>query len=246
MAATLEEIARALFRAWFVTFEPVRAKAEGSWRPGQTLPGLPAALYDVFPDRLVETEHGKIPEGWAYVAVGELADIKGGKQLDKENFQDAGPFPVFGGAGLMGYTAAHNADGYVITLGRVGAYCGRFFAHRGKAWVNNNASIVAQSHDVPGEWLFLALQSLDIEKIKKGAAQPFVANSDLAAMSIVKPSLPLLNAFQYLAVPAVRRSEIANTEVAHLSSIRDTLLPKLASGAIRVKDAEAFLKERGL
>src|SRR5690606_16904634 len=55
---TLEAMARALFKAWFVDFEPVRAKMEGRWQRGQSLPGLPAHLYDLFPDRLVESELG--------------------------------------------------------------------------------------------------------------------------------------------------------------------------------------------
>jgi len=59
---TLEAMARALFKAWFVDFEPVRAKMEGRWQRGQSLPGLPAHLYDLFPDRLVESELGEIPE----------------------------------------------------------------------------------------------------------------------------------------------------------------------------------------
>ena len=60
---TLEAMARALFKAWFVDFEPVRAKMEGRWQRGQSLPGLPAHLYDTFPDRLIESELGEIPEG---------------------------------------------------------------------------------------------------------------------------------------------------------------------------------------
>ena len=50
MNETLEEMARALFKSWFVDFEPVRAKMEGRWRRGQSLPGMPAELYDLFPD----------------------------------------------------------------------------------------------------------------------------------------------------------------------------------------------------
>ncbi|WP_333840693.1 restriction endonuclease subunit S, partial [Pelomicrobium sp.] len=53
MSETLEAMARALFKAWFVDFDPVRAKMDGRWRRGQSLPGLPAHLYDLFPDRLV-------------------------------------------------------------------------------------------------------------------------------------------------------------------------------------------------
>ena len=55
MNETLEAMARALFKSWFVDFEPVRAKMEGRWRPGESLPGLPAEQYDLFPDRLVDS-----------------------------------------------------------------------------------------------------------------------------------------------------------------------------------------------
>ena len=73
MNETLEEMARALFKSWFVDFEPVRAKMEGRWRPGESLPGLPAEHYDLFPDRLVPSELGEIPEGWAVKELGEVA-----------------------------------------------------------------------------------------------------------------------------------------------------------------------------
>ena len=64
MNETLEAMARALFKSWFVDFEPVRAKMEGRWRRGESPPGLPADLYDIFPDRLAPSELGEIPEGW--------------------------------------------------------------------------------------------------------------------------------------------------------------------------------------
>ena len=72
MNETLEAMARALFKSWFVDFEPVRAKMEGRWLRGESLPGLPAEHYDLFPDRLVDSELGEIPEGWG---VKELGDI---------------------------------------------------------------------------------------------------------------------------------------------------------------------------
>ena len=64
MSETLEAMARALFKSWFVDFDPVRAKMDGRWHRGHSLPGLPAHLYDLFPDRLVDSELGEIPEGW--------------------------------------------------------------------------------------------------------------------------------------------------------------------------------------
>ena len=72
MNETLEEMARALFKSWFVDFEPVRAKMDGRWRRGESLPGLPAEHYDLFPDRLVPSELGEIPEGWEVKTLGEL------------------------------------------------------------------------------------------------------------------------------------------------------------------------------
>lgn len=74
MAETLEQMARALFRSWFVDFEPVRAKQERRWRPGQSLPGLPAQLYEAFPDRLEPSALGPIPAGWRVAALGDIAD----------------------------------------------------------------------------------------------------------------------------------------------------------------------------
>ncbi len=73
MSETLEETARAFFKAWFVDFVPVRAKMEGRWQRGQSLPGLPAHLYDLFPDRLVPSELGEIPEGWRVGTLGEIS-----------------------------------------------------------------------------------------------------------------------------------------------------------------------------
>ena len=75
---TLEQMARALYKSWFVDFDPVRAKMDGRWRRGEPLIGLPAGLYDLFPDRLVESELGEIPEGWEVNTIGDLATIVGG------------------------------------------------------------------------------------------------------------------------------------------------------------------------
>ncbi len=75
---TLETMARALFKSWFVDFDPVHAKMEGRWRRGDSLPGLPADFYDLFPDRLVPSESGEIPKGWEMKTVGEVVDVVGG------------------------------------------------------------------------------------------------------------------------------------------------------------------------
>lgn len=240
---TLEAMARALFKAWFVDFEPVRAKMEGRWQRSQSLPGLPAHLYDLFPDRLVDSELGGIPEGWEMRTVGDFADLQGGKQLEKDRIVPNGEIPVFGGAGVMGYTDTYNADGFVIAVGRVGAYCGQFFSHRGKAWINNNASLIRQKKEDFGEWLFLSLRHADIDVIKKGAAQPFVSNGDLSKLPLVWPSEKVVESFLQFTVPLLKGQEDANRESKFLALLRDTLLPKLISGELRIRDAERILEE---
>jgi restriction endonuclease S subunit len=92
MSETLEAMGRALFKAWFVDFEPVRAKMEGRWQRGQSLPGLPAHLYDLFPDRLVESQLGEIPEGWEVKRIGDLAEVFGGStpRTDRSEYWEGG------------------------------------------------------------------------------------------------------------------------------------------------------------
>ena len=94
MNETLEEVARALFKSWFVDFEPVRAKMEGRWRSGESLPGLPADLYDLFPDRLVSSELGEIPEGWEVRPLDSIATFLNGLALQKYPATDGSALPV--------------------------------------------------------------------------------------------------------------------------------------------------------
>ena len=230
--ATLEAIAQSLFKSWFVDFDPVRAKMEG-----RAPEGMDEATAALFPDALEETELGPVPRGWRVGIVSDLAKIKGGKQLEKSSFSDGFHNPVFGGAGVMGYTDLSNADGLVITVGRVGAYCGQFFWHFGRAWVNNNASRIDPTHDGHGLWLYQWLQQADIESIKKGAAQPFVSNSDISAMKLVIPTDEAIRLFVGTAEALYERMQQNNFQAQTLATLRDTLLPRLISGQLRVPEA---------
>ncbi len=96
MNETLEEMARALFKSWFVNFEPVRAKMEGRWRRGESQPGLPAEHYDLFPDRLVDSELGEIPEGWGVKTLGECFDLTMGQSPPGSTYnEDQKGLPFF-------------------------------------------------------------------------------------------------------------------------------------------------------
>ena len=85
MNETLEAMARALFKSWFVDFDPVRAKMEGRWRRRESLPGLPADLYDLFPNRLVDSELGEVLGGWEVKALGSFGKIITGKTPSTRN-----------------------------------------------------------------------------------------------------------------------------------------------------------------
>ena len=78
MNATLEGMARALFKSWFVDFDPVRAKMQGRWRRGESLPGMPADLWDAFPARLAATEMGDAPEGWDVGVLNDAIELLNG------------------------------------------------------------------------------------------------------------------------------------------------------------------------
>ena len=105
MNETLEAMARALFKSWFVDFEPVRAKMDGRWRRGESLPGLSADLYDLFPDRLVASELGEIPEGWEVKRIEDLAERVAmgpfGSSIKVSTFVDTG-VPIISGQHLKG------------------------------------------------------------------------------------------------------------------------------------------------
>ena len=224
---TLEAIAQALFKSWFVDFDPVHAKMQGS-APA----GMDEATAALFPDSFEELELGAVPKGWILGKLADIATLKGGKMLDKASFVESGEHPVFGGAGVMGYSNFFNAEGFVITVGRVGAYCGQYFWHQGKAWVNNNASLVSPLNLDHACWLFLWLKSVDMDLIKKGAAQPFVSNGDIADLKIVIPPSQVIEKFVQSIDPIFKKLSSITAQSKSLEVLRDTLLPRLISGRL--------------
>ena len=215
-------------------FDPVRAQAEGRD------PGLPKPLADLFPARLVDSELGEIPEGWEVVSLDALARIQGGKQLPTEDCRSFGAFPVFGANGIMGYADRATHDGFVIAFGRVGAYCGSVHWTYGGAWINNNASSV-----VPKHWPEFVLQAMliaDFEGMRTGSAQPFIPNSSLASLQIVRSPDIVLAKFCAAARSLRLKEQFCNKDSDALADLLDALLPKLISGELRVAAAAALVE----
>lgn len=278
---TLKAMARALFKAWFVDFEPVRAKLEGRWQRGQSLPGLPAHLYDLFPDRLVESELEEIPEGWKQIQFGSLLEntIGGdwGKDIPEDDHNQVvsiirgTDFPSVSSGGIgkvpTRYTTAKKlasrrlqAGDIVLEIsgGSPTQPTGRsIFISDSILERFSNAVVCAsfcrrlqpKSRDF-GALAFIHLQHLyalggtwEYQNQSTGIAN-FQTTRFLDSEMVVMPSVALLRIFAAQVNTLLQR--ISNKESIELTKLRDTLLPKLISGELRVRDAEGFLKERGL
>lgn len=159
-----------------------------------------------------------------------LVAIKGGKQLEKEDIQEAGEFPVFGGNGIQGYSDKATRRGFVIAFGRVGAYCGAIHWSYGGAWLNNNSSsVVPLKHD---ELVLHHLLHCNFTNLRGGAAQPFISNSALAGIELLFPGDALAAKFCALAKPLRLQQVTMEKSVQNLRRTRDLLLPRLLSGQV--------------
>jgi len=247
MGETLEGMARALFKAWFVDFEPVRAKMEGRWQRGQSLPGLPARLYDLFPDRLVDSELGEIPEGWEVVRLGDLAEVSSGKRPNKV-YPEPQPYasiPLWGGNGPMGYVSEPLYSTPILLTGRVGTL-GSVFRISTPCWPSDNTLVVIAREKTALEFLYFQMKRFDYDALNRGSTQPLLTQTDLSWQDVLLPSKSLLSEFHTHVSTYFAKLDEAMNESRTLAALRDVLLPKLIRGEIRVKDAERFLKERGL
>jgi len=267
MSETLEAMARALFKAWFVDFEPVRAKLEGRWQRGQSLPGLPAELYDLFPDRLVDSELGQIPEGWE---VGTINDIcssieNGGTPRRMETQYWNGSIPWFK-TGELTDGPLLDSEEKITEIGLAKSSCklwptktilvalyasptvGRLGILETSATANQACSGLIAKANYGYLYLFYSLLfSRDrLHKIAVGAAQQNISQQVLRQHKIIIASSVIAQFFHRHVEAAYQYQVLLIAESRALAGLRDALLPKLIRGEMRVRDAERFLEQRGL
>ena len=234
MNETLEEMARAIFKSWFVDFDPVRAKMEG--RPT----GFPDDISDLFPNELVGSEIGQIPKGWRNITVGDLIVPKRGKTITKSKTIE-GVIPVVaGGLEPAYFHNQSNVDAPVITISASGANAGFTRLYNEDIWASDCSYISRKQTDTPYFWyVFLKTYQKQIYHMQQGAAQPHIYPSDLMRLELCVPlDEKLIQYFERLALPYFQRISIAQQESKTLAELRNILLPKLISGEIRVADAE--------
>jgi type I restriction enzyme, S subunit len=235
MNETLETMARAIFKDWFVDFGPTRAKIEGK------LPYLATALWRLFPDKL---DHNGRPEGWKLQGLAEIANITSGKrpELRVDRHTPDAAVPVYGGAGPMAFTTRPLYTSPLLITGRVGTLG---VVHRVSfpVWPSDNTLLVLPLSKQSFELIYFVLGEADIHALNRGSTQPLVTQGDLGKTSALIPSDALLRHFSSVVGTLFECIDHNLAESSALVQTRDLLLPKLMSGEIRVKDAEKVLAE---
>ncbi len=238
--STLEAIAQALFKSWFVDFDPVRVKAEGG------LPeGIDAATASLFPDAFEETELGVVPKGWIFRPVGDLLVPKRGKSITKTKCVEGDIPVVAGGLEPAYFHNQSNVSSPVVTISASGANAGFVRLYQQDIWASDCSFVSAEQTEAIYFWYaFLKFNQEKIYFMQQGAAQPHIYPSDLVRLHICSPQNDKLRVvFNNLVSPLFDRSGLNNTTIQTLSNLRDTLLPRLISGQLRISDAETELEK---
>jgi type I restriction enzyme S subunit len=231
MNETLEGIARAIFKSWFIDFDPTHAKANG-----QTPPGLDPATAALFPDRFQPSPLGPIPEGWKVKKLDEVCEFAYGKALKAAN-RIPGPVSVYGSNGPVGSHNEHLVEGPGIVVGRKGNP-GTVTWSQSNFFPIDTTFYVALKNGAPSlHYLRHALDSLNLPSLSADSAVPGL-NRNMAYMSdLLVPAEEEVAAFTERAKALMARVEHNVNESQTLAGLRDTLLPKLLSGEVRLPKA---------
>ena len=258
MNETLEAMARALFTSWFVDFDPARAKAEGR------NPGLPESLADLFPDRFEDSELGEIPAEWEMRALYDCAEYINGLAFRNDDFsQERAGLPVIkigelksGITSQTKFTEANLDSKYRILSGDIlfswsgspDTSIDTFVWTGGDGWLNQHIFKVKFYRPQEKVFVYFLLRHfktvfVEIARNKQTTGLGHVTAQDLRRLKTVFPPNVVLQAFNRV-VESLFQSAYGNScESCTLATLRDTLLPKLISGELRVKGAERVLTD---
>ena len=241
-AQALEHLARAIYRAWFVDFEPVKAKADGA----TSFPSMPQHAFDSLPTHFVDSEIGPIPQGWHSGSLGDVIDIHDSRRVPlsrREREQRKGPFRYYGAAGVIDYVDDFLFDGVFVLVGEDGTVVDDHDNPIvqyvwGKFWANNHAHILTGSNGISTEYLRVLLDHINIRPFVTGAVQPKLNQRNLKSVPILIPPTEAADAFNDSIAAAVAWLRQAHDQSSMLESMRDFLLPKLLGGQVRVEIAD--------
>jgi type I restriction enzyme S subunit len=253
MSATLETMAQALFKSWFVDFDPVRAKLEGR-KPS----GLDSTTSALFPERFIETELGHTPHGWEVRSLDKTAHYLNGLALQKYPPGDSPTLPVIKIAQLrkgdsVGADRCNTdlSSDYIVKDGDV------LFSWSGSLEVElwcgglgalNQHLFKVTSPEFPKWFYYLwTLHHLDEFRLiaaGKATTMGHIQRGHLTAAKVLIPPRPMLDAMTRIIAPLIEHIIANRIQSRTLSTLRDTLLPKLLSGELRILEAGKIMKEK--
>ena len=235
---TLEATARALFKSWFVDFDPVRAKSEGRD------PGLPKALADLFPDSFEDSELGEIPKGWETGPLDSVLVLQRGFDLPATQ-RTPGTYPVLAASGPSGTHNEYMIRGPGVTTGRSGVL-GKVFYVDDDFWPLNTSLWVKEFRHSRPAYAFHLLLRIDFALFNAGSAVPTLNRNHVHHLPTLLPPMALIDVFERIANGSLQRQKYSNQQSNTLVALRDTLLPKLISGELRVKSQSHEAKSEAI
>ncbi len=255
MNETLEAMARAIFKSWFVDFDPVRAKAEGRDS------GLPSQFADLFPDRFENSETGQIPAGWGVCKLPEVIDLNPSRLLPKgaqAPYLGMANMPTQGARALQ-VTGRQFGSGMRFANGDTlvakitpclenGKTCFVDFLKEGEiGWGSTEYIVFRPRSPLPVEFGYFLARTEDfrafaISNMTGTSGRQRVPAECFDEYSLSIPPDRIASEFGDLSRTYLKRMKSNDDQSSTLAALRDTLLPKLLSGEIRVKDGEHIVQ----
>jgi len=206
----LEQQAQALFKSWFVDFEPFK---DGEF---------------------VESELGMIPKGWRVGTFGEIMNITSGKRPAKKEstLSRECNIPLVGASDIMGYTNSVLFNEDILVTGRVGTH-GVVQRFNYPCWPSDNTLVLKSDYY---EYCYQILCSIDYASLNRGSTQPLITQTDIKNQFILIPPYSVLIDFEKYVSTLMNAKENNQQESRRLAELRDTLLPRLMSGELKVDE----------
>lgn len=213
-----EEMAQAIFKSWFVDFAP-------------------------FKDcEFEESELGLIPKSWRIGTLGEIVKIYDSKRVplsSRQRSEMKKKYPYYGAASLMDYVDDYIFDGIYVLLGEDGTVIDTkgypiLQYVWGKFWVNNHAHVLKGAKGFSDEFIYMLLKNTNVAGIVTGAVQPKINQGNLTSLKVIIPAIDIINQYNEILEHLFALWRTNAEEIMVYSLLRDSLLPKLMSGEVRV------------
>jgi len=171
---------------------------------------------------------------WKKGKLGDIAFVGTGKGLKRTEYVENGLYPIIGANGEIGRTNKFLTNEKLILTGRVGTL-GEIIITHGKVWISDNVLIIKPNENRNLFPIYYLFKSLDFENLNVGSTQPLITQTDLKNIEIQFPDNNILDSFNKKCESAFNKIDHNINQIQVLSRLRDTLLPKLMSGEVRVK-----------